>query len=363
MRKRTWVGLLGLLSPAGGGVLGCGSGGQTYDDGADGLDGKRPRPSPTIAVGSDAEAPDLASSSSEPVSSMEQPPQLDGGGAGNQGCRYAYVQYQEGDEVPAGECTTCTCRAGEVVCEPTQEASCPGLPVHECPEEELPSDPIDVNFSYIDGYTLTIDVSHSAGCEEHDYSVCYVPGFLESDPLQAILKLTHDAHGETCEASGGGEVRFDLRELASDVAETYSSAPLLITRFFGTLGVGPLTCEDQQTAANYQLQHVIDQLDLSCESDEQCEKIPVATDCLQTCDQVVSTRENHRLQGDAGSISSRDLFQREVARINAGVCGDYADECGDPATRPLCSIDFCDPECNNEAVPRCVDDVCTLTDE
>jgi hypothetical protein len=220
-----------------------------------------------------------------------------------------------------------------------------------------------VNFSYIDDYTLTLDVSHSAGCARHDYSICY-EWFLESDPLQARLRLTHDAHGDTCEALGGGQLRFDLRQLAAAVEETYPNTPVvLVTRFFGTLAPGPLGCEDQQTAVNYQLQHVIGQLDLSCVSDEECDKVPVATDCFQTCDQVVSTRANHRLQGQGNSISSMALLQREVARIDDSVCGDYADECGDPATGPLCWIDTCNPACNNEGVPRCIDSLCQLSDE
>jgi hypothetical protein len=273
------------------------------------------------------------------------------------------VEYDEGDEVPAGECTTCTCRAGEIVCEPTQELPCPGLPVNECPEEQLPSDPIDVNFSYIDGYTLTLDVSHSAGCARHDYSICYGPGTMESDPLQVKLRLTHDAHNETCEAVGGGEIRFNLSELTAFLEPVYPSTPVLAITNFGTLAPGPLSCEDQQTTVNYQLRHVIGQLDLSCVSDEQCDKVPVATDCLQTCDQVVSTRENHLLQGVGSGISSLALLQREVARINDSVCGAYADECGAPATGPLCAFDSCNPACNNEGVPRCIDSVCQLSDD
>lgn len=318
----------------------------------------------TVPSSPTTDDPTPSSSWPEPVSSAAQSTDLDGGGASPQGCRYAYVEYDEGDDVPAGECTTCTCQGGEIVCGPAQELPCPGLPVQECPEDELPSDPIDVHFSYIDDYTLTLDVSHSAGCARHDYSICYEPWFLESDPLQARLRLTHDAHGDTCEALGGGQLRFDLRQLAAAVEETYPNTPVvLVTRFFGTLAPGPLSCEDQQAAVNYQLQHVIGQLDLSCVSDEECDKVPVATDCFQTCDQVVSTRESHRLQGEGNGLSSMALLQREVARINDSVCSAYAEECGDPATGPLCWIDSCNPTCNNDRVPRCIDSVCQLSDE
>ncbi len=285
-------------------------------------------------------------------------PSVDGGNSTPSVCRYAHTEYPHGADVPAGACVTCTCQGGKVVCEEPQEAPCAGLPIVPCPEQ-IESDDVTVEFAYISDDTLTLELSHAGGCETHDYAVCYEQGWLESDPIQIELKLIHDAHGDSCEALLTASPTFSLLDLQERYTEIYDGASGVIATQFGTYAFGEPSCEERRVAAGHKLYNVTRQLDLTCNRDDDCETVTVQTDCFETCDTVVSLLP---LQSSLGDLASKDLLAREVARIDAELCGGYTEECGAPGSGPVCGADACGDTCES-GVARCIDDVCQLSAE
>lgn len=333
-------------------------------DAAPGPNGPQSDAATTLEPSNSSQAPlstselDAGSVTSLPITSSSDASD----GAAPRSCRYAHVWYESGEEVPAGLCTTCLCEDGEVVCKPTPKLPCSGLPILECPEEPVPSDDVTVDLSYIEEYTLTLVMSYGGGCQTHDFSVCFEPSFLESDPVQMRLRLTHDAHDDACLAIGSTTQRFDLHGIAAMYEDTYETLSGIVGTNFGTLAFGTLSCEERRTAPRFQLQHIVEQLDLTCQSDDDCELYPTKTDCFEACDTVVSMLDNQSI-GEPDSSSSKDLLAREITRVNESVCPSYAAECGEPGSGTLCTgPDGCSDTCK-PGVPRCIDEQCQLNDE
>lgn len=154
-----------------------------------------------------------------------------GSGASNGGgaCEVLFMEFADGETGipdPAG-CGLCECNDGELSC--TDEACPNDAPrVFKCPlvdgeVVEPMSDPFNVIASVIEGDTLVVDVSHSGGCADHDYGMCYMDAFLESFPVQGSLQLLHDANGDMCEAELQKELRFDLTPYADYYRELYQT--------------------------------------------------------------------------------------------------------------------------------------------
>ena len=63
----------------------------------------------------------------------------------------------------------------------------------------------------IEGDTLTVSVSFSGGCKEHEFTLVTDGVFLESDPVQiGDCRLAHNANDDPCEAYPTEEHQFDL---------------------------------------------------------------------------------------------------------------------------------------------------------
>lgn len=88
----------------------------------------------------------------------------------------------------------------------------PPEPFSDCTTAE--GDAFDLTGLAIASDVLTADVGYGGGCETHDFTLCWPePAFAESEPVQATLEITHDAHGDSCEAYFEGPVSFDLTPL------------------------------------------------------------------------------------------------------------------------------------------------------
>ena len=72
----------------------------------------------------------------------------------------------------------------------------------------------------IEGDTLTITVSFSGGCAPHDFTLV-TAAFMESDPVILDLFLTHDDHGDSCEAYPTERRAFDLTPVRALYQEAY----------------------------------------------------------------------------------------------------------------------------------------------
>lgn len=67
-----------------------------------------------------------------------------------------------------------------------------------------------LNTAAVTGDTLTVSVSFSGGCKEHQFTLVTDGVFLESDPVQMRLSIAHNANNDPCEAYPTEEHQFDL---------------------------------------------------------------------------------------------------------------------------------------------------------
>ena len=94
--------------------------------------------------------------------------------------------------------------------EPPQSEPPSMLRLVDAPDALPKSDPYRLQEVQLDGDVLSVVLSHSGGCAAHDYALWATPVTLRSEPPQKVLALTHDGHGDMCEALITQEVHFDL---------------------------------------------------------------------------------------------------------------------------------------------------------
>lgn len=70
---------------------------------------------------------------------------------------------------------------------------------------------------------LTLAVSYSGGCARHDFTLVAESRFLESDPVQLVLFVAHNANGDSCEAYPTESYRFDLAPIRALYERAYGS--------------------------------------------------------------------------------------------------------------------------------------------
>ncbi len=88
---------------------------------------------------------------------------------------------------------------------------------------DLIGDPLQINSVSIFGDNLTISVSYSGGCKEHDFGLFAGRAFMESNPVQAQLIFAHNAHGDECEAWITKTLNFNLSPLKDVYKNNYGS--------------------------------------------------------------------------------------------------------------------------------------------
>jgi hypothetical protein len=103
----------------------------------------------------------------------------------------------------------------------------PVTPFDEWPAAGFPADPATIENLNLQDNILTIEVSFSGGCAQHAFEVYAATAFLESIPPQAILLLTHDAQGDTCEALMRETLDFDLTPLEKH-RHAFGESPLVL---------------------------------------------------------------------------------------------------------------------------------------
>jgi hypothetical protein len=97
----------------------------------------------------------------------------------------------------------------------------------EEPKHGFPSDAAKINSIALGGNILTIDVTYQGNCQPHVFELYAWTGFLESNPQQGILFLSHDSHGDTCTEKMEQELSFDLTPLDKSRAGRHAN-PLLL---------------------------------------------------------------------------------------------------------------------------------------
>lgn len=99
--------------------------------------------------------------------------------------------------------------------------------------DSLQLDPFTLNEVSIDGDILTLNISYSGGCEEHDLQLFMSPSaFMESNPVQAALYLRHNDHNDPCDAFITTDVRFNVRPIAEQYRRDYGDLDTIILNVF-----------------------------------------------------------------------------------------------------------------------------------
>jgi len=76
--------------------------------------------------------------------------------------------------------------------------------------------PYTVNQAEFDEDTLNIEVSYGGGCKEHGFCLIAWSYFLESNPVQTRLILSHNANEDYCEAWITSKLSFDMTPLKQE---------------------------------------------------------------------------------------------------------------------------------------------------
>ena len=82
--------------------------------------------------------------------------------------------------------------------------------------------------------TLTITMSYSGGCEDHDFTLVAADAFMESYPVQLAVSVAHDAHGDRCRAYLTETYGFNLTPVKTLYQEAYQEdAGTIVLRLQG----------------------------------------------------------------------------------------------------------------------------------
>ena len=68
----------------------------------------------------------------------------------------------------------------------------------------------DIFKTSIEGNILTIEVSYSGGCEEHDFKLYFNGMYKKSLPPKADFVLVHDNKGDACRSIVEKTLKFDI---------------------------------------------------------------------------------------------------------------------------------------------------------
>ena len=88
-----------------------------------------------------------------------------------------------------------------------------------------PQDPFSMQeVSVVAGF-LRVGVRYGGGCERHDFQGVAWGGWMESEPVQVRVFLSHDAFGDQCRALVTEERYFDLEPLKRAYRRSYGTGP------------------------------------------------------------------------------------------------------------------------------------------
>jgi len=79
--------------------------------------------------------------------------------------------------------------------------------------EGYSTDAVGIADARVVGGVLEVDVTYSGGCTTHDLDAVAWTPWTDSTPVQVGIAVTHDAHGDSCEAAVQRTLLFDLEAL------------------------------------------------------------------------------------------------------------------------------------------------------
>lgn len=83
------------------------------------------------------------------------------------------------------------------------------------------TDDFALSAAAITGDTLAVTVSYAGGCREHLFTLVSSSEFKESNPVQVVVDLVHNAQGDSCEAWITRDYLFNLTPLKVRYQEAY----------------------------------------------------------------------------------------------------------------------------------------------
>jgi hypothetical protein len=83
--------------------------------------------------------------------------------------------------------------------------------------DSIEIDDFKINEIYINADLLTLNVSYGGGCKEHTFQLYATRGIYKSNPPQADVFLSHNGHGDFCEAYISENIKFDLSPMHAPV--------------------------------------------------------------------------------------------------------------------------------------------------
>ena len=85
----------------------------------------------------------------------------------------------------------------------------------------LGADEYELDAAAITGDTLVVTVSYGGGCEDHLFALDASAAFAESDPVQLMVALAHNANGDACQRWVTQDYCFNLAPLKARYQEEY----------------------------------------------------------------------------------------------------------------------------------------------
>lgn len=93
----------------------------------------------------------------------------------------------------------------------------------------LPPDSVQIDDYWLDSLSLSGDIlttylHYSGGCHLHTYDLYWTPNsFMESEPVQVNLYLSHNGYNDPCDAIIGESPSFDISRIRSSYISAYGS--------------------------------------------------------------------------------------------------------------------------------------------
>lgn len=100
------------------------------------------------------------------------------------------------------------------------------------------TDPLVVDDVRIDGDLLAVDVRYGGGCRTHEIDAVVWTGWMESNPVQVGIALTHRGNGDPCKALVIRSLRFALDPLRKAYQDAYGAGPATVVLRIDAAGGG-----------------------------------------------------------------------------------------------------------------------------
>jgi hypothetical protein len=99
----------------------------------------------------------------------------------------------------------------------------PAIVRMESTPSDWPGDAYTLGQITLSGQQLTTTATYGGGCEIHTFDLVALGGWLESNPVQVNILITHDDHGDMCDALPTVELRYSLRPIVEAYEEAYGA--------------------------------------------------------------------------------------------------------------------------------------------